>query len=102
MRKWTFDKIVHGITKQIPYLGKPLWKYYVKHGWFSRTAKFIVTTSILFWVVKGPLISILNGFLPPVNMLFIIVPSYLLAAFFAGIIVTVMGVIFNEIWIYRR
>jgi len=102
MSKWTFDKIFHKITNQIPLLGKPLWKYYVEHGWFSRTAKFIVTTSILFWFVKGPLISILNGFLPSVNLLIVVVPPYLLAAFFAGIILTVIGVVFNEIWIYRR
>jgi len=102
MRKWSFDKIVHGITKQIPLIGKPLWKYYVKHGWFSRTAKFIVTTSILFWLVKSPLIWLLNGFLPSLNLLLVVIPPYLLAAFFTGIIITVIGVVLNEIWIYRR
>jgi hypothetical protein len=102
MRKWAFDNIVREIVKPIPIIGKPLWKYYVKHSWFSRTSKYIVTTAVLFWLVKSPMIWLLNGFLPSLNLLVLVIPPYLLAAFFTGIIITVIGVVLNEIWIYRR
>jgi hypothetical protein len=102
MKELTFDKIFHKITKYIPFLGKHIWKYYVMHGWFSRTAKFIVTTTILFWFVKGPLISLFTSVFPAINLYILIVPSYLLGAFVTGIIISIIGVVFNEVWIYKK
>ena len=91
-KELSFDKLFHYICARLPYIGPSVGKYYKKHHWFQRFAKFGVSTFIVFWLVKGPLIWLLTT----IGM------WYILSAFISGLIVTVIGFIVNEVWIWSQ
>lgn len=101
-KELSFDWMFHSICQNLPLLGKPLLKYYDKHGWFQRFAKFGVSTSILFWFVKGPLIWLFTGVIPSLNLFLFTVPSYLFASFIAGLLLTLIGFVLNEAWVWEE
>ena len=96
--KWSFDKLFKDTILKLPYLGKPISQYYIKHDWFQRLTKYGFSTLIVYWLVKAPLIAIFTAIIP--ELFFI--PSYLMGAFVAGLIVTVIGFVLNDLWIWRR
>jgi len=102
MKELSFDWALYNLALKLPYFGKPIAKYYMTHDWFRRFAKFAVSTFIMYWLLKGPLIWLLTQIMPSINLLLFQVPSYVLGGFFAGIIVTVIGFVVNEVWVWSK
>lgn len=102
LSKWDFDYLFNHLVVEVPVVGKSLSKYYHSHNWFQRLVKFTCYTTILFWLVKGPLIGILALTLPNLNLLVVVVPSYILAAFLAGIIISLISFVLSEIWVWKK
>lgn len=96
--KWSFDGLFRYTLLKVPYLGKPISEYYINHTWFQRLVKYGFSTLIVYWLVKAPLIAIFTTVLPSIFY----IPSYLIGAFFAGLIVTVIGFFLGEVWIWRE
>lgn len=96
--KWSFDWLFKSTILKVPYLGKPISKYYIEHSWFQRLVKYGSSTLVVYWLVKAPLIAIFTAIMP--ELFFI--PSYLMGAFIAGLIVTLIGFVLSDLWIWRR
>ena len=102
MKEWSFDGVVRQVCRMVsPGLENFYVKQVMQRPRFHRLAKFAVSTFIIFWLVKGPLIWILTNSLPSINLILFIIPSYILSAFFAGIVVTLIGFALNEFWIWK-
>ena len=102
MSRLSFDKFVYWLCEKVPRIGLPIGNYYENHEWFQRFTKFGISTLVMFWLIKAPLISIFTILIPSINLIFFFIPSYLIAAFLAGLIVTIGGFILNELWIWAR
>ena len=103
MKEWSFDGVVRQVCRMIsPGLENFYVKQVMRRPRFHRLAKFAVSTFIIFWLVKGPLIWVLTESLPSINLLIFIIPSYLLAAFFAGIVITIISFIIGEFWVWKK
>ena len=93
MKEWSFDGVVRQVCRMIsPGLENFYVKQVMRRPRFHRLAKFAVSTFIIFWVVKGPLIWMLTdvfGF------------WYVVSAFLGGIVVTLIGFALNEFWIWK-
>lgn len=89
--KLNFDSLFYWLMAKLHL--KIIADYYMKNGWFQRTAKFGVTTTIMYWFLKGPMIYAFTEWLHV---------WYILSAFLVGLILTLVGVVFNELWIYKR
>lgn len=100
--KLSFDYLFHRLAVKVPLLGKPVSNYYLKHRWFQRFSKFAVSTFLMFWLVKGPLLWMLTLVLPSINLVLIEIPDYVLGGFLSGIIVTVVGFFINEGWVWKK
>jgi len=92
-KEYSFDKIILKICDKIPFFGKSLSNLYLKYSTLRRLAKFASTTFFVYWMAKAPLIWFFSEILGL---------WYILSAFIVGIIVTVIGFIFNEFWIWRK
>lgn len=99
--KLSFDYLFYYICSHIPVLGEPVKNYYTDHAWFKRFAKFGSSTLVMYWLLKGPLLWVLTLTLPSVNLLLFVIPSYVMAGFLAGLIVTVIGFVVNEVWVWK-
>jgi len=88
-----FDTLFRQIALKIPAIGKPLEEYYVKHNWFKRFVKFGTMDLLIYWLLKAPLLIILTDWLGI---------WYALAAFIVGLIITVLGFSFSELWIWKK
>ncbi len=98
----TFDKYVAKTIAIIPLLGKRLAKEYLAKLWMQQLARFVLQTFVVFWLVKSPLIYMLTAMLPPISLVLFVIPSYLLAAFVAGVIVTLVGFIITKHWVFKK
>ena len=104
----SFDAIFHQVCDlwaKVPLLGGlgPRFDgYYKTHTWFQRFIKFGVTTTLIYWVIKGPLIWVFTGLIPNINLFLFVVPSYLTAGFVVGLVVTLVGFALNEAWIWKQ
>lgn len=80
--------------------------YYLEHPRFQRFAKYGLLTTITFWIVKSPLILLFDWLFNDIvlNFLFFVwvIPSYLLAAFIAGVLVTLLGFVWSEWGIWKK
>lgn len=102
MKDLTFDSIFRELSLKIPYFGKSIAIYYAKHTWFKRFSKFATSTFLMYWVVKGPLIWMLTALTPPLNLFLFVIPNYVVAAFFAGIIGAIISFVLNELWVWKH
>lgn len=93
METLTFDSVIQWLCRRLPLIGSKIENYYACHAWFRRFVKFGSSTFVVFWVVKGPMIWVLTDALGI---------WYVLSAFVAGVIVTVMGFILSELWVWKK
>jgi len=87
-----FDELFMQLAVKIPYFGKGLSKYYIGSPKFQRFTKFALTTFLVYWLAKAPLIVFFTDYLHV---------WYALSAFIVGIIITVVGFVLNESWIWK-
>ena len=102
MEKWSFDNILRRVLIEIPFLGEPIVDYYNKHKKFRRLVQFAVSTTIVFWLIKSPLILVFNGIIPNINLILFIIPNYIVSTFIVGVIITLIGFLINEEWIWKH
>lgn len=93
MKVWTFDDVFLWVCQKIPVVGAKIEKYYLEHGLFQRLIKYATSTSLIFWMFKGPLIWVLTDLL---NV------WYVLSAFVVGVIVTLICFVLGEFWVWKR
>jgi len=102
MKELNFDSLFSKLALKIPLIGKFMQNYYMNHATFRRFTKYAVSTFVIYWVVKGPLIWLLTLLLPSINLFLIIVPDYVLSAFVVGVLVSLIGFLLSEGWIWRK
>jgi putative flippase GtrA len=93
MKTLTFDSVIQWLCQKLPLAGPKIGSYYTRHTWFQRFVKFVLSTFVVFWVVKGPIMWVLTDVLGV---------WYVLSAFAAGVIVTIMGFVLSEFWVWRK
>lgn len=93
METLTFDSVIQWLCRRLPFIGPKVVNYYTCHAWFRRFVKFGLSTFVVFWVVKGPMIWVLTDVLGV---------WYLLSAFVAGVIVTIVGFVLSELWVWKK
>lgn len=86
-----FDSLVLGVFGQIPYLGPKL-AYHYLNSWFGRFVKYGTWILLEFWLVKGPMTWLFTD---------IVGLWYVLSAFIAGTVCTVIGFGLSELWIWK-
>lgn len=91
--KVTFDSFVNWLCQKVPWIGPPLGNYYRRHTWFQRFIKFGLSTFVMFWLLKGPIIWLFTD---------VWGIWYVLSAFIGGLIVTVAGFVLNELWVWAK
>lgn len=93
MSRLSFDNFVYWLCEKVPRIGPPIGNYFKEHEWFQRFTKFGISTLLMFWLVKGPIIWLFTD---------VWGIWYVLSAFMGGLIVTIGGFILNELWVWAR
>jgi putative flippase GtrA len=93
-----FDKYLRKLMFYVPFIGEKMVDKYDTVDWFNRFIKFGVSTTLIFWLVKGPLIWMFNSFIPNIGF----IPDYLFSTFIVGLILTIIGFVINEEWIWKQ
>ena len=89
----TFDYIFLYICDKIPLLGGTVANWYKTKSWFNRFTKFGVSTFIVYWGVRAPMMV---GFTDVLGV------HYVLSAFIVGIILSLIGFVISEGWIWGK
>lgn len=95
--KWSFDWVFRRVVLKVPLLGKPVANYYKTHGWFQRFVKFGFTGTIIYWLIRAPMIWYFTECL---KLSFLFIPSYLVGAFITGLILTAIWFALSELWVW--
>ena len=67
--------------------------YYEDHLWFRQFVRYGITTTVIYWLAKAPLIWFLTNKL---NL------WYILSSFIVGLIITIMGFVVEKFFVFKR
>lgn len=84
----TFDTVMLTLLKYVK-----LDEYYRTHATFQKFVKYGSWITMEYWLVKGPLTILFTS-------LFHL--WYVLSAFLAGLICTIIGFVLSHYWVWRR
>jgi len=86
-----FDKVIISLSRKVPIVGSKLAVTYSKNGKFNRFFKYGLWIMLEFWFVKGPMTWMFTDLLGI---------WYVLSAFIAGTICTIIGFFLSDLWIW--
>lgn len=84
----SFDKYLYILLQKIR-----LGNYYRKHLWFRQFVRYGVTTTVIYWCGKAPLIWFFTNVL---NVWFIF------SSFIVGLIITLIGFVVEKLFVFKR
>jgi len=89
----SFDSIFLKICRKVPLLGSKVEAWYISVGWFRRFVKFSVTTFVIYWSIRAPMIIFFTEYLRL---------WYPISVFIVGIIMSLIGFAVSEGWIWKK
>lgn len=87
------DGKIMTLVRRIPWIGQPLWNLYDQKPWFRHLVKFILSATVIYWLVRAPILWVLTE-LAHIH--------YLVSAFIAGVVVSLATFVASELWVWRE
>ena len=64
--------------------------YYLEKKWFRQFVRYGIIQTIVFWIVKAPLIQLFSG-----------VMGWMFATFIVGVAITIVGFVIEKLYVFK-